>query len=62
MILLLLFMFWLFGREARGIVAPPPGMEPETSVLEGEVLTTGLPGESRDFAYLLSVPLVLHWL
>ena len=55
-------MFWLFGREARGIVAPPPGMEPETSVLEGEVLTTGLPGESRDFAYLLSVPLVLHWL
>ena len=55
-------MFCFFGCEARGIVAPPPEMEPETSVLEGEVLTTGLPGESRDFAFLLSVPLVLHWL
>ena len=55
-------MFCFFGCEARGIVASPPEMEPETSVLEGEVLTTGLPGESRDFAFLLSVPLVLHWL
>ena len=59
-ILLLLFIFCFFGFKACGIIAPPPGMEPETSVLEGEVLTTGLPGGSHDFALLLSVPLVFH--
>ena len=32
-------MFWYFGREACGILAPRPGIEPAPSALEGEVLT-----------------------
>ena len=39
-------MFWIFGREACGILAPEPGMEPTPSALEGEVLTSGPPGKS----------------
>ena len=44
-VLLLLFMFWFFGYEAYGILAPWPGIEPIPSALEGEVLTTGPPGK-----------------
>ena len=40
------FMFWFFGHEACGILAPLPGIKPTTPALEGEVLTTGLPGKS----------------
>ena len=40
------FMFWFSGHEACGILAPSPGMEPATPSLEGEILTTGLPGKS----------------
>ena len=36
-------MFWFFGRVAYGIVGPLPEIKPETSALEGEVLTTGPP-------------------
>ena len=39
-------MFWFFGREACGILAPQPGVEPTPPALEGEVLTTGPPGKS----------------
>ena len=39
-------MFWFFGCEACGILAPPPGIEPAPPALEGEVLTTGPPGKS----------------
>ena len=39
-------MFWFFGHEACGILAPRPGIEPSPSALEGEVLTTGPPGKS----------------
>ena len=39
-------MFWFFGREACGVSAPRPGIEPTPPVLEGEVLTTGPPGKS----------------
>ena len=42
-------MFWFFGCEACGILAPWPGIEPAPPTLEGEVLTTGLPGKSLDF-------------
>ena len=38
-ILLLLFMYWSVGREACGSSVPRPA-------LEGDVLTTGLPGKS----------------
>ena len=39
-------MFWLFGHEKYGILAPWPGIKPTTPALEGEVLTPGLPGKS----------------
>ena len=42
-------MFWLFGQEACGILATPPGTEPALPALEGEVLTTKLPGKFPDF-------------
>ena len=47
-ILLLFFLmfFCFFGLEARGILAPRPGIEPAPPVLEGKVLTTGPPGKS----------------
>ena len=41
-------MFWLFGCEAYGISAPWPGIEPTPPALEGEALTTGPPGKSRN--------------
>ena len=40
------FMFWFFGCEACGILAPQPGIESRPPALEGEVLTTGPPGKS----------------
>ena len=43
------FTFWFFGPEACGILAPRPGIEPASSALEGEVLTTGPPGKSPKF-------------
>ena len=39
-------MFWVFGREACGILAPRPRIKPAPPALEGEVLTTGPPGKS----------------
>ena len=42
-------MFWLFGREACGILASQPGMEPAYPALEGEVLTTGPPVKSPNY-------------
>ena len=45
-------MFWFFGREACGILAPRPGIKPAPPALEGEVLTTGQPGK---FLYLLYI-------
>ena len=44
--ILLLFYVLVFGRKACGILAPPPGIKPASPALEGEVLTTGLPGKS----------------
>ena len=41
-------MFWFFGREARGILAPQPGIEPAPPGLEGKVSTTGPPGKSLE--------------
>ena len=40
------FMFWFFGREACGILAPKPGIEPSLPTLEGKVSTTGPKGKS----------------
>ena len=39
-------MSWFFSREACGILASQPGIEPAPSAMEGKVLTTGPPGKS----------------
>ena len=39
------FMFWFSGPKACGIIAPQPEMEPPPPALEGEALTTELPGK-----------------
>ena len=41
-------MFGFIGHEACGILALQPGIELVFSALEGEVLTTGLPGKSLE--------------
>ena len=42
-------MFWFFGHETCGILAPWPGIEPTPLALEGKVLTTGPPGKPLDW-------------
>ena len=55
-------MFWFFGREACGILAPQPGIEPAPPALQGKVLTTGPSGKSHlpflfdSFLALLTLP------
>ena len=39
-------MFWFFGCEAYGILAPGPGIRLSPPALEGEVLTTEPPGRA----------------
>ena len=39
-------MFWFFGYEACGILAPSPGIKPLLTALEGQVLITGSPGKA----------------
>ena len=41
------FMFWLFGCKTYGILACPLGIATAPPVLEGDVLTTELPGKSQ---------------
>ena len=52
-ILLLCYVFGFFWPEACGILAPRPGIEPAPPALEGEVLTTGLPGKSLSHLFYL---------
>ena len=40
-------MFWFFGHEPCGILAPRSGIEPAPPALEGDVLTTEPPGKSH---------------
>ena len=44
-------MFWFFDWEAYGILTPQPGITPISPALEGEDLTTGLPGKSLFFFF-----------
>ena len=39
-------MFWFFGHETRGLLAPQPRIKDAPPELEGKVLTTRLPGKS----------------
>ena len=52
-------MFWFFGPKAGGILAPWPGIKPVPPALEGEVLTTGLPGKSLHLNFFNEVVLTL---
>ena len=45
-------MFWFFGLEAPGIIAPWPGIKPATTATEGKVLTTEPPWKSQDWFLL----------
>ena len=38
-------MFWFFAHEVCGILDPWQGIKSAPHALEGEVLTTGLPGK-----------------
>ena len=40
------FMFWFFGQEACGILAPRPGVETTPPASEGEISITGPLGKS----------------
>ena len=42
----ILFMSWVFGHKACGILAAQPRVEHAPPALEGEVLTAGPPGKS----------------
>ena len=50
------FLFWFFGHEACGILAPQPGMGPVPPASEDKVLTTGPPGKSPTLIYLIWQP------
>ena len=51
-ILLLFYVFWFFGCEACGILAPWPRIKPTPPALEGKVSTTGPPGKSPKYDVL----------
>ena len=46
-ILLLFYIFWVFGHEAHEILSSQLGIETAPSALEGEVLPTGPPRKSQ---------------
>ena len=43
---------YFFGHEACVTLVPWPGIKPTPSALEGQVLTTGLPGKSPETEFL----------
>ena len=59
---LLLFLFWIFGFKACGILVPQPGIEPTSLVLEGKVLTIGPPGKFQWYSFLelINIPLFVY--
>ena len=50
---LFLFYIWFFGHEACGILVPWPGIKLAHPALEGEIVTTGLPGKSLYLSFPL---------
>ena len=42
-------MFWFFGHQACGILAPHVGIEPTPPAQEGKVLTTRSPGKYQNW-------------
>ena len=56
----ILLLFWLFGPEACGISAPGSGIEHTSPALEGEVLTTGPPGNPQGRGKVLRITRLLQ--
>ena len=54
------FKPWPFGHEACGILALKAGIEPSPPAVEGEVLTTRLPGKSPHITFFSDC--VLIWI
>ena len=54
-------MFCFFGPEACGILAPQPWVEPMSTELEGEVLTTGLPNHWTAHLFNWVLLCRTHW-
>ena len=52
-------MFQIFDSKEYEILAPHTGIKPSPPALEGEVLTTGPPGKSRDAPSVLPLDLAL---
>ena len=60
-LLLLFYAFFFFlGHETCRILASRPGIEPAPSVLEGQVITTGLPEESLSVIFVEEFLLIIH--
>ena len=49
----LFYVFWFSGQQACGILAPWPGIVLSPPALEGKILTTGPPGKSQQFIFLI---------
>ena len=54
------FMVWFFGCKACGILDPWPGIDPTSSSLEGEILTTEPPEKSPTSCFSLNICLLFH--
>ena len=48
-------MLWFFGHKACEILVPQAGTEPAFPALEGEVLTTRLPGKTLPISLILTI-------
>ena len=49
-------MFWIFGQEAYGILAPQPGTTLTPTALKGEILTPRSPEKFLNYEFFLSSP------
>ena len=49
----LFYVFWFSGHWACGILASWPGIVLSPPALEGKILTTGPPGKSQQFIFLI---------
>ena len=54
---IILLLFWFFGYQACGILAPWPVIRPAPSALQGEGLTTGTLGKAQ---HCLSLTSCMH--
>ena len=53
------FIFWFFDHKACGILVPWSGIKSTCLILEGEVFTTGPPGNSQSPLHAIFPPKIL---